>query len=164
LTVNSLIMAAPVFSGGTFGMISLASSSVVTLLRIVLGILAFLTVYVGIDNALGGIATLGMQGPANFLDVTDQLAFAVRDSHVRFLGGVWLAAGLVLIGGALRLDSFRDAVLVVCGLAVIGGLARFSQEGSPVFTDTGLLIALGIELVVFPLLALAVWSWARPNG
>jgi hypothetical protein len=145
-------------------MISLTSPSVVTFLRIVLGILGILTVYVGIDNALGGIATLGMQGPANFLDVTDQMAFAVRDSHVRFLGGVWLAAGFVLIGGALRLDSFRNAVLSVCGLAFVGGLARFSLNGSPLFTDAGLLIALGIELFVFPLLAYAVWKWVGTKG
>jgi hypothetical protein len=134
------------------------TASAIAVLRIVLAVLGILTVYVGIDTAFGGIATLGMQGPTNFFEIADQNAFMVRDSHARFLGGVWLAAGLLLIGGAVRLAAFREAVLAVCAMAVLGGLVRLAGGGISLFSNAGLGVALFIELVVFPVLAVGLWK------
>jgi hypothetical protein len=144
-------------------MTTMTTSSATTALRIVLGVLGVLTVYVGIDSAFGGIATLGMQGPTNFFEIADQNTFRIRDSHTRFLGGVWLAAGLLLIGGAVRLAAFREAVFAVCAMAFVGGMVRFAYGGFSLFSDTGLGVALFIELVVFPVVALAAWKSGKPK-
>lgn len=62
------------------------------LLRGVMALLGLAVVVLGLNIGLGGIRTLGWQGGAvEFLTVTDPALFAVRDSHVRFIGGIWLA-------------------------------------------------------------------------
>jgi hypothetical protein len=123
-------------------------------LRSSLALAGALTVFVGIDNALGGIATLGLQGPTDFIGVTNLDAFKVRDSHVRFLGAVWLGVGLIFLAGSVWLDRLRLVIATLCGLAMLGGVARFSSMGLAEMFDAGLAAPLIAELVVFPLIGL----------
>ncbi|MBM3520029.1 MAG: DUF4345 domain-containing protein [Alphaproteobacteria bacterium] len=132
-------------------------------LRVLLAAAAFLTIYVGIDNALGGITTLGLQGPTNSAAVNDLDAFAVRDNHVRFLGGVWLAAGLVMLAAAIAPAQFRQPLLTVTMLAVGGGLARFSASGIGDLWSNALLVPLIAEFLVLPALGLATWTLTGPR-
>jgi Domain of unknown function (DUF4345) len=133
-------------------------------LRLALGAAGLATAYVGVDNAFGGLATLGLQGPADFLAVTNEAAYALRDSHVRFLGGVWLGAGLALLGGALRPALFRSAVLFVGMLAFIGGLARLTSMGPFEMMANGLAIPLAAEILILPLLGWLAWTNGRREG
>jgi Domain of unknown function (DUF4345) len=123
-----------------------------------LAVLGALSVYVSADTVFGGVATLGLQGPTDFFTVTDSAAFAVRDSHVRFLGAVWLGVGVVFMAGAVWLRGMRDALMLACALAFVGGLARFTSMSPDELFASGLGVPLIIELVVLPALGAAVWK------
>ena len=83
------------------------------------------------------------------------------DSHFRYLSGLLLAIGLLFVAAVPRIERhaawFRTgAVIVFCG-----GLARLLslvQTGAP---SPPHLVALAIELVIVPLLALWQASVAR---
>ncbi len=72
-------------------------------LRVVLLLAGASILITGINVAFGGIRTLGWQGERMFFDITNQTAFRAQDSHVRFLGGLWLGVGLffVIVGGVM---------------------------------------------------------------
>ena len=63
-------------------------------LRLVLILLGAVSAFVAVNVAFGGLETLGLQGPTDYFQVTDQHAFAIRDSHAHYYGGVYLALGL----------------------------------------------------------------------
>ncbi|MBI1250961.1 MAG: DUF4345 domain-containing protein [Alphaproteobacteria bacterium] len=128
-----------------------------TAVRALLAIASVLVAYTGLDNALGGVATFGLQGPQDFFQIADADAFAARDSHVRFLGGVWLGVALALAGGAIWLRAFRPVIYAVGAITFVGGLARFSGMGLSEMIERGLVAPLIAELALVPLLALGVW-------
>ncbi len=47
----------------------------------------------------------------NFFTVTDAPVFAVHDSHIRFIGGVWLGLGLVMLAGTLAFRRLRTVLV-----------------------------------------------------
>ena len=113
-------------------------------------------VWTGLNVGLGGIVTLGLQGPTDFLAVTDPQAFAAQDSHVRFLGGLWLGVGLLFVAAAWRLRALRPAVQAALVLIVIGGLARFSALRPDVLFGPQIVGSFLAEVALMPLLLL--WS------
>jgi hypothetical protein len=126
-------------------------------LRAVLALLGLAIIVLGLNVGLGRIQTLGWQGGVTaFVNVTDPAVFAVRDSHVRFIGGVWLAVGLTLLAGAIWLRQLRTVLVAVAGMVVVGGLARLA---GPLPGDV--LASLAFELVGFPLLGWWVWRAER---
>ncbi len=76
-------------------------------LRVVLVVLGAISAFVAINVAFGGLETLGLQGPTDYVEVTDHAAYALRDSHARYYGGVYLALGLFLIYASTDLRRFR---------------------------------------------------------
>lgn len=130
-------------------------SSINPALRLVLALAGVGIVLLGIDNAAGGIATLGWQVSPDFFSIDDSHAFAVRDSHARFLGGVWLAMGIVFVAAALRPMPLARTVPVLCGAIFFGGLLRFTQvQDLPVLISGDILPSLALELILFPLIGL----------
>lgn len=127
-----------------------------TAFRTVLLAVGLVIVWTGINVGLGGIATLGLQGPTDFVAVTDPQAFAAQDSHVRFLGGLWLGVGLLLAAAAWRLRALKPAVQVALVLIVIGGLARFSALRPDVLFGPQIVGSFLAEVALMPLLLL--WS------
>jgi hypothetical protein len=126
-------------------------------LRVVLALVGLAIIVLGLNVGLGGIQTLGWQGGVtDFVSVTDPAVFAVRDSHVRFIGGVWLAVGLTLLAGAIWLRPLRTVLVAVAGMVVVGGLVRLA---GPLPGDV--LASLAFELVGFPLLGWWVWRAER---
>jgi hypothetical protein len=126
-------------------------------LRAILLVMGALIATTGVNVAFGGIETLGLQGPRDFLVVADQAAFIVQDNHVRFLGGLWLAVGLVFAAAAIQLRVFRGPLVACVGMIVLGGLARFSTPDPGVVLGPSIVGSLAIELLAMPLLAL--WAW-----
>jgi len=108
-------------------------------------------VLTGVNVGFGGIRTLGLQGPQDFIAVTDAAAFAAQDSHVRFLGGLWLGVGLLFAAGALRLRALRAPLMVALLLVVLGGLARFTT-GDATALSPNVRLSLLAELVLMPVL------------
>jgi hypothetical protein len=114
-------------------------------------------IYTGIDNAFGGVVTLGWQGLNDFVQITDPVQFAIRDSHLRFLGGVYTLMGGAVALSAIQLHRFRMALRLALIAAFVGGLARFTQLDLSVTFGPGVLFPVTIELVGMPLLYL----WAK---
>jgi len=83
--------------------------------------------------------------------VTDPALFAIRDSHVRFIGGVWLGAGLLMLAGGFLLPRLRQVLCGVTAMVFVGGLARFSGDVA-VLAQPAVAMSLVLELVGFPLL------------
>jgi hypothetical protein len=123
-------------------------------LRAALALCGAAIVFLGLNVGLGGIETLGWQGGGEFIAVTDAGAYAIRDSHIRFIGGVWLGVGLAFLAGALLFDRLRTALIVLCGLVFVGGLTRLAGGDAALVTSAAIMPSLVLELVLFPLLGL----------
>lgn len=123
------------------------------LLRLVLALVGGVIIWLGLNVGLGGIPTLGWQGPTDFVAITDQTAFSVQDNHVRFLGGFWLGAGLVMMLGAVFLQALNSTLMTLLAMVFVGGLARLSVSDAGLIFSAQILPSLFAELVVFPLLA-----------
>ncbi len=127
------------------------------LLRIVLAVVGALVIFLGLNVGIGGIPTLGWQGPSDFINVTIEHLFAAQNSHVRFLGGFWLGGGLILLAAAMALGKFKSAAITVCAMAFVGGIIRVIGADTSVLFSAAIAPSLGFELVGFPLLA--VWIY-----
>jgi hypothetical protein len=101
--------------------------------RVLLVIIGGVSVYVSLNVAAGGLHTLGWQGSGDYFTVTDDAAYALRDNHARFYGGLFLALGAFLT----------------------------QMQPEVVFGPSNLLSAI-TELVVMPLLFVWLWR-ARPT-
>lgn len=97
------------------------------------------------------------QGPTDFFVVVDETTFAVRDSHIRFISGVWLAMGMILALPAFKLSLLKEVVIACSIMIFIGGLLRFTQDDTTMLLSSRLLPSLIMGLVLFPLLA--IWSY-----
>jgi hypothetical protein len=128
--------------------------------RVVLVAVGAFIVFIGINVGFGGIVTLGWQGPTRFLEVTDEQGFLVRDSHMRFFGGLFGGIGLFLMVAATNPRRFRSAVSLVLVLLFTGGLARFSMARLDVILGPDVLGAVLAELVLMPILLV----WLRQLG
>jgi len=124
------------------------------LIRTVLALTGLVIVFLGVNVAFGGIRTMGLQGPTDFFVVSDAAAFQNQDNHVRFLGGVWLAAGLVMLIGAFLLNKFRAVLVTITVMVFVGGLARLSIMDQDILLSVAIAPSLFAELVLFPLLGI----------
>ena len=129
-------------------------------LRIVLALAGLSILLSGVNIAFGGIVTLGLQGGTDFLAVTNGPVFAAHDSHVRFLGGVWIGIALVFFAAAVRLERVRPLLNLALGLIIIGGLARFTAARPDVLFGPDLIGPLAAELIGIPIL----WLWVSRTG
>jgi uncharacterized protein DUF4345 len=125
-------------------------------LRIVLVLAGLIITFTGLNTALGGMLTLGWQGQTVFFQVTDQHAYLVQDSHIRFLGGLWFGIGLFFILASTNVQKFKGALYLAFALIFLGGLARFSQMHLEITFGPEIVGSLIAELVGMPLLYLWV--------
>ena len=122
-------------------------------LRLVLSLTGLAIVFLGLNVGFGGIETLGWQGgQVDFLTITDPAVFAIRDNHVRFVGGVWLGVGLLFLAGAYSPRALKTVLIALTGLIFVGGLARLSAADASLLTGSAIAPSLLLELVLFPLL------------
>jgi len=120
--------------------------------RAVLGLTGLVALTTGANVGFGGIATLGLEGPRDFVQITDPASFAVHDSHVRYLGGLWFAIGLLFIASTAWLDRLRQAVLAALAFMVIGGLSRLSAPDLSVLADPLVGMPFAAEMILIPFL------------
>ena len=140
------------FSDKEFGTVALVS---VSALRILLVVLGLLNVLIGINVGFGGITTLGLHGEARFIEVVDWPAFLVRDSHIRYFGGLYLGIGLFLMLAVTNLRRYQSALNLVFVLMFVGGLTRFTMLRPDVTFAPGMLPSLVVELLIMPIFV--VW-------
>jgi hypothetical protein len=121
-------------------------------LRLVLAIVGILTLFVAVNTAFGGIATLGWQSSTSFFQVTDERAFLVRDSHIRYYGGVYVGIGALFLLGITNLRKYRGMLHVLFALIFVGGLARLTQMRLDITFGADILVSILVELVGMPIL------------
>ena len=125
------------------------------LLRGVLVLLGAVIIFLGLNVGFGGIQTLGWQGgAADFFTVTNEPVFAVHDNHVRFIGGVWLGLGLLMLAGSVAFQRLRPVLVALSAMIFMGGIARFSSGDFTVLLGGDVAPSLVFELAVMPLLGL----------
>lgn len=121
-------------------------------LQVVLVLAGVVVCITGINLAFGGIRTLGWQGAFDFIQIIDERRFLAQDSHIRFLGGVWLSIGLLFIIGAANINKFQAALKFAIIATFIGGLARLSQTNLDVTFSADIIGSWLAEVVGMPLL------------
>jgi len=121
-------------------------------LRIVLILAGIYIIFTGINIAFGGIRTLGWRFSNDFVNVTNDESFLTQDSHVRFLGGVWVFIGIIFFIAATDLLKFKFVLKFALIATFLGGLARFTQMNLSVTFGPNILAPLMAELIGMPLL------------
>lgn len=121
-------------------------------LRVVLILAGLVIIFTGVNTAFGGMLTLGWQGQTTFFEVTDQHSYLVQDSHIRFLGGLWMGMGLLFIFAARNVERHQNVLKFALVLIFLGGLARFSQMQLDITFGKEIVGSLVAELVGMPLL------------
>ncbi len=134
------------------------------ILRAVLVATGLIVALLGVNVGLGGISTLGLQGPTQFFEITNQEVFDIRDNHIRFIGGMLIAIGGLLAYSGVRLEFARTVVPIVALLFVTGGLARLSALDASLLGGSDIAPSLLIEMIGFPLLALWVMRTKAQRG
>jgi Domain of unknown function (DUF4345) len=135
------------------------------LLRGVLAVIGAFIIFLGLNVGLGGIKTLGWQGGVvDFLTVTNAPVFAVRDSHVRFIGGVWLALGMFMLAGSFAFQRLRSVLVAAAFMIFVGGVARLSGGDLPLLLSADIAPSFLFEIVIVPLLGLWFTKAERPLG
>lgn len=128
-------------------------------LRVVLALTGCAILFLGLNIALGGITTLGWQGGGTgFVTVADPVEFAVKDSHIRFVGGVWSSVGILMLIGTVAFQVMRQTLIALTAMVFVGGLSRFSAFDPDVLMSAAIAPSFVLELVLFPLLGLWVFK------
>ena len=128
------------------------------ILRIILGLIGVGILFLGLNIGLGGIQTLGWQGAGPFITITDMDLFNVRDNHIRFLGGVWLAIGAIFCAATFWLARLKTTLVLLCGAIFIGGLTRLSSPDVTLVLTPEIAPSLIAELIVFPVIGIWIWK------
>lgn len=115
------------------------------LLQVIVALSGLFAVIVGFFGAAFG---------ATFLNLSFSPAV---DSYIRFLFGIILAIGLVLLASVPHIERHGSRFSVLTVILVIGGIARLFGVMSFGVPTQGVLAGLMLELIVSPL----VWLWQR---
>jgi hypothetical protein len=121
-------------------------------MRLVVVIVGAFIVYVGINVGFGGIPTLGWQVLADYVSINNPAEFAVQDSHVRFLGGFFGAAGLFMLFAATNLRRYQAELRLVFALMFIGGLLRLTALEPAVVFGPKVITSFAAEVILMPVL------------
>ncbi len=135
------------------------------ILRVVLFLSAAFILFTGTDVTFGGFETLGLEGRQGFFQVTNENMFLIQDSHIRFLGGVWIGIGLLFLAATFMLDKLQQLLKFCIALVFLGGLARFTQMNTDILLDPNILGSLIAELA--GMIILYIWVSAvcrKDNG
>ncbi len=119
-------------------------------------------VWLGLNVGFGGIETLGWQGARDFLQITDDDAFAVQDNHTRFIAGVWTSVGLLFVAGTFAFQKMRSILIALTAMIFVGGLMRLTQGDAGLLVGADIAPSLFAELVLFPLLG--YWIFTNTTG
>lgn len=125
-------------------------------LRIILALAGIYIVLSGVNIAAGGMDTLGLGGQRNFFRVTDLQPYLIQDSHIRFVGGVWMGIGLFFLVAATNLTRYKKQLLLVFILIFIGGLSRLFENHPDITFGKFIMGSFIAEIIGMPVLYLWV--------
>lgn len=101
-----------------------------------------------------GAGFLGAVSGASFLHLSNNVAV---DSYLRFLFGIVLAIGVVLLASVPHIERHGTRFSVLAAILVIGGVVRALGFFGQSIPTHGALFGLSLELIAAPLL----WLWQR---
>jgi hypothetical protein len=101
-------------------------------------------------------------GPALVTHVVD--SDRDLDSHFRYLSGLLLGIGIAYLTGIRGIERRRAQFLLLGGIVVLGGLGRLFALLTQGAATAPMLGALGMELVVTPLLTLWQLRVSAPSS
>jgi hypothetical protein len=120
--------------------------------RAILIVLGILNIFIGINVGFGGISTLGWQGQTEFFEITNEATYLIRDSHIRYFGGLYFGIGLFLLLAATNLRKYQTTLKLVFALIFLGGLARFTMLRPDIIFGPDIIGSFLTELVLMPIL------------
>ena len=129
--------------------------------RVLIALLGLINIILGLNVALGGLATAGWLGPTDFLQVANEQAYLVQDSHMRFYGGLYTGVGLFLLLASTNLRKYQAALNLVFALIFMGGLARFTMMRPDIIFGPKIIVSLAVELLLMPVFYLWLMKIAR---
>ncbi len=89
-------------------------------------------------------------------------ALAPLDSHYRYLSGLLLGIGLGFWSCIPNIEHQTERAQILTAIVVIGGVGRVTSLWAAGIPDTPMLLALGMELLVTPLLCF--WQYRISRG
>ncbi len=107
----------------------------------------------GLNNALGGLNTMGWLGISDFVSVTDPNQYAIRDNHIRFIGAIWAGLGLFLWLAITNPMKYRQGLYITFALIFLAGFARFTAGNLELVFGPDIVGSLIAELIGMPVLA-----------
>ena len=102
-------------------------------------------------GALGMLVGASAFDPTMTLDTPSALTL---DSHVRYLSGLLFGVGITFWWMVARIERHTTPVRILTLLVFIGGLARLSANFTHGAPSLPMQLAIGMELIVTPLLCL----------
>ena len=123
-----------------------------TAFRIIIIILGVLNIFIGLNIGFGGISTLGWQGQSNFFEVTNESVFLMRDSHMRYFGGLYFGIGIFMILATSNLKKYQSSLRLIFILIFIGGITRFSMMRFDIIFGSDIIGSVLVELLLMPIL------------
>lgn len=133
-----------------------------TIFCVIVDLLGCYVVFLGLNNALGGLHTLGWMSNITYFEVIHTEKFLEVDSHYRFYCGIWTAIGLFIVLAMTNLKKYQSGLNLVFTIIFIGGFARFSQMNIDVILTSKILGLLFIEIICMPLLFLWLAKILQP--
>ncbi len=120
------------------------------LLQIAVAVASLAPISAGLAGAIGGASLPGW---------LDDAAFDGRalDSHLRYLSGLLFGIGIAFLATVPNIERHRRRFTLLAAIVFAGGLARLAGLAVAGTPHRGMLFALGMELIVTPLL----WAWQR---
>lgn len=123
-------------------------------LRTILFFAGSFIIFTGLNIGLGGTTTLGWQTKIEFVEVINQYAFSIQDSHIRFVGGIWIGIGMLFMISTVNLKKYRDLLFFSFFLIFFGGLMRLFQPDLEITFSPDILGSFLCEILGMPLLYL----------
>lgn len=114
------------------------------LLQYLVAVLALIPISAGFAGVLLGPSFLGVEDPPP----------ADLDSHLRFLSGFFMAAGIAFWSCIPDIEHKTERFRLLALFTVLGGLARLLSLTEAGLPSAGHVIGLGMELAVVPVLVL----------
>ena len=99
----------------------------------------------------------GLLGLVHGTGMMDSVGDVTLNSHVRYLSGLLLGVGLGFLSSIPNIEKHRDRVALLTAIVVTGGVGRLYGILSDGWPAPPMVFALGMELVVVPVL----WCWQR---
>ncbi|WP_309114337.1 DUF4345 domain-containing protein [Saccharothrix sp.] len=124
-------------------------------MRVFQGVLVVLGLFMLVTGSLDVVV-----GPALLPGAPE--AVPTLDSHYRFFAALWLFLGVALLSVVRRVREAAKVLRYVCAAVFVGGLARVVSLVSVGTPHVLMVVFIGIELVLPPLLLWWHWSLTRP--